>query len=317
MKPFKLISEQIDLMKQRGIIFNDEAKASNFLLRKNYYNTVNVYGKYFLEGNGQDIYKQDTNFDDICAMYDFEKRLRDHMFNMSMTVEANVTSTIAYYFTKKFPNPGSYLELGNYCATCSNTNWRHWVKLQKVFTNLLIDAKRYNPNSPNSASHYLQRYDSVPLWVIINNMTFGNVINMYRVLDNHLKQEIAKSFGDLLTISYGRPVNLRPNEMQQILDMLTNLRNKVAHDSCLSLYRTNNGRNTILNNLNRAEYVHSNSSRNKFYDVMLVARFFVSKNAHLNFVQNILTEITILETKVNDKSVLPALMNDLGFNFYS
>ena len=47
MKEFKTINEQIEILKDRGLIFKDTNMACSYLLTNNYYNIINGYGKYF------------------------------------------------------------------------------------------------------------------------------------------------------------------------------------------------------------------------------------------------------------------------------
>lgn len=47
-KPFSTLTEQVDILKSRGMIIEDEEKAKCILLRENYYNVINGYKKPFL-----------------------------------------------------------------------------------------------------------------------------------------------------------------------------------------------------------------------------------------------------------------------------
>ena len=105
--------------------------------------------------------------------------------------------------------------------------------------------------------------------------------------------------------------------MQSYLDTISDFRNKIAHDACLSVYRTRKGTHPQLNALNKIEYENPNESRRKFYDVLLLSRFFVSKPAYYSVIDEIIDSICILENQLNDKSVMNDFMNDLGFNFYT
>lgn len=49
MKEFKTIEEQIELLKSRGIIVNDEQEAYKILITNNYYNIINGYKDMFLD----------------------------------------------------------------------------------------------------------------------------------------------------------------------------------------------------------------------------------------------------------------------------
>lgn len=46
MKVFKTIDEQITILKQRGLIIDDEEHAKKYLLSQNYYNLINGYAKF-------------------------------------------------------------------------------------------------------------------------------------------------------------------------------------------------------------------------------------------------------------------------------
>lgn len=47
MRPFKTIDEQIQILKDRGLIIEDHVETRNYLIRNNYYNVVNMYSKMF------------------------------------------------------------------------------------------------------------------------------------------------------------------------------------------------------------------------------------------------------------------------------
>ena len=79
MKEFKTVEEQIDLLKNRNISFNDEEKAKKILLNNNYYNIINGYKDLFLDSN-QIIYKMGTKFEEIYALYEFDRQLRNIFF---------------------------------------------------------------------------------------------------------------------------------------------------------------------------------------------------------------------------------------------
>ena len=56
-KEFKTINEQIEILKMRGLVFDNEEFAKEKLLETNYYNTINGYKKLFitLDDSGNEI----------------------------------------------------------------------------------------------------------------------------------------------------------------------------------------------------------------------------------------------------------------------
>lgn len=72
------IAEQIARLKQRGLIFDDESEATSYLFNISYYR-LRAYTYPFQE-NGEDcdhnFTRKDIHFEDIIALYCFDRRLR-------------------------------------------------------------------------------------------------------------------------------------------------------------------------------------------------------------------------------------------------
>lgn len=72
------IAEQIARLKQRGLIFDDESEATFYLFNISYYR-LRAYTYPFQE-NGEDcdhnFTRKDIHFEDIIALYCFDRRLR-------------------------------------------------------------------------------------------------------------------------------------------------------------------------------------------------------------------------------------------------
>ncbi|WP_245191610.1 Abi family protein [Lactobacillus johnsonii] len=71
MKEFKTIDEQIEILKDRGLIFKDTNIARRYLLTNNYYNIINGYGKCFQVS--VDTFIKGTKFDEVRNLYFFDK----------------------------------------------------------------------------------------------------------------------------------------------------------------------------------------------------------------------------------------------------
>ena len=76
-KPFKTIEEQINILKDRKLNFKNEDKAKDSLLRNNYYNLINNYGK-FISKN--DIYFEDVYFEDLLSIKFFDDTIKATIF---------------------------------------------------------------------------------------------------------------------------------------------------------------------------------------------------------------------------------------------
>ena len=67
LKEFKTIDEQIEILKKRGLVFDDEEFAKEKLLETNYYNTINGYKKLFVatDVNGNEIFKNNAKYEEL------------------------------------------------------------------------------------------------------------------------------------------------------------------------------------------------------------------------------------------------------------
>jgi len=72
------MSEQINLLKSRGLVFNDEVKAINTLLHNNYYRLTGYWRKYQINPDAKDDrFVNNTKFEDIIEIYTIDAKLRN------------------------------------------------------------------------------------------------------------------------------------------------------------------------------------------------------------------------------------------------
>lgn len=311
MKPFNSIPEQLEKITNRGMTVESEHHASAFLLRKNYYNTVNIYGKFFLKQIQSDQYIPGSKLDEIESLYYFDKEIRSVTFKKLMECEANIKSTIAHIFCEKYPDPDSYLRQSNFRTdNVSKGTFNHF----KNDVVAKIVSKYYKPTDPkvnNSISHHMINYNHVPLWVLTNYLTMGNISNFYSILELELQVAISKSFRDSLVISYKRNVSLNTVEFQSFIIGITELRNKIAHDNCIINF-------TLSESLKYNPFVHvpnrinPSEHRTSFYDTYLVMQMFVSKDNFAKLTNTIRKRMNHLEHKLSSIP-LNNVLSSLGF----
>ena len=67
-------------------------------------------------------------------------------------------------------------------------------------------------------THYMTEHGYIPLWVLVNVLTFGKIEYFFKNMKPSDKITIAKQFG------------LQPDELSKFMHMLALARNKCAHD---------------------------------------------------------------------------------------
>ncbi|CAM3632395.1 Abi family protein [Erysipelothrix anatis] len=318
MKPFLTISEQITLIDSRGMEILSNPKAYEFLLRKNYFNTVTVYGKLFSESNDKDRYIVGSNFNEIMQAYYFDKDIREITLKMSLEVEANVRSTIAYYFSEKFPEPNSYLDINNYRKNFVNEYDKDRFLNTFVYFQRELDKffkRGYKPGRKlgTPIEHYMNKYQHIPLWVFINEFSAGDLCTFFELLDYQLQEDIAKCFSNYLSSDYGQPIIFKRYELLNFLESIRDLRNRAAHDNCLVYFKPKESVKYHVF-LHPQHGLSKRDTRQSYFHTMITMQMFLNKSNFLYFQKAIAKKIRNISKSVPSIDV-NSLTDTLGFPY--
>lgn len=222
-KVFKTIDELIDLLKDRGVDIPDASArdyAKCVLEKHGYYNLINGYNKLFLDPESESVkYRQGTTMNEINALYQFDRILRDIFFRYILESETHIKSLISYYFAEAHGHK-NYLIFTNF-----NTELRD---SESKITNLIAEIQRQTANHSNdpSISHYLKTHGYIPLWVLNNILTLGTISKFYSLMLPHERQNISRCFG------------IMDNELENALAYISIVRNFCAHGNRIYCFRT-------------------------------------------------------------------------------
>ena len=236
MKPFKTYRQQIGILRSRGLVV-DGPKAMRALERENYYNVINGYKDPFLQldasGNvvSPERYKVGSSFGEILKLFTFDRELRNLLLKYLLISENNIKTKLAYRFTQKFKEPHAYLQMKNF-----SSNPRSLNKVLKLIATLssLISNKS---ERPGPVKHYLDNHQGVPLWVLVSYLTIGNISNFYSVLDDSLKDQIAKDFSLEYKKAYNPRYQIPRQTIEDVLKAMNLFRNVCAHEERLYCFK--------------------------------------------------------------------------------
>lgn len=304
MKPFKTIDEQIKLLQSRSLIIQDTEKAKKYLIRNNYYNVINMYGK--LLSDNFDKYIKNASFDEITEIHYFDKELKDTLFKYISEAEKHFKSVIAYCFAETYPNQKyAYLNTNNFADTKP-------FDVSKLISDISqIIQKKLHKKRDNAIKHYYNKHGDVPIWVLINEMTFGQTINFYKNLKPYLKNRIATELNDFLNANTSNTIKITPNHILSYMKNICEIRNCVAHNNKLLGY---NCRETTL--YHQGIYLKYNVSRNDYrqdvYNVIICLQIALTKNQFAQLHNTILKRAKNLEKKLHSISV-DVILGSLGY----
>lgn len=240
MKVFATHEEQLEILKERGMTVKDQAGAKRILSRENYYALIDGYKEPFLEHDealnpyGLEQYQKGTEFSHVYALYRFDRELRMLMLNELLKFEKNIKSKIAYRFSEKFKEKDSFLEAGNYSPDTQHHHERD--RIISTLYNLIKSHKKRDRVRYPAIREFFDKHRSVPLWVLVNFLSLGQITNFYTVIDQELRTRIAQDFADEYSEEYSA-ISLNAEELDAILQVAFPYRNKSAHEEVLYRYR--------------------------------------------------------------------------------
>lgn len=218
-KPFITYDQQITLLKSKHLIINDEDAAKNVLAQIGYFSLIGGY-KHPFKNKTTKMYRDNVTFDDIVMLYNFDEALRRLFLRYLLMIERNIKARVAYVFCDAHGDSQTeYLNPANYVSTPNKQ-----AGVNRLISTLSQLATR-STDYPY-INHHQDVHHNVPLWVLINAVTFGSVSKMFGFLTQNLQSRICRNY----------PLNIR--QMDQILSVLTKYRNACAHGERLFSYTT-------------------------------------------------------------------------------
>ena len=219
-KPFLTYKQQlVKLRDEKHIVIADEAGTLCKLQQVGYYSLVSGY-KHLFRLPAQKIYKDGTAFEELVSLYEFDEALRELFLHYLLHIERHVRSLLSYYFTEKYGEAQS--------AYLLKTNYNYVRKHQQGIDRLVHELQKLTLTTQHSYIAYQQNtYHNVPLWVLVNALTFGTLSKMYFFFPFDLQSKVSKNFA-----------HVNEKQLGQFLAVMTKFRNVCAHNERLFSYRS-------------------------------------------------------------------------------
>ena len=205
-KPALTYEQQIELLKSRGLTILDEAFAKHCLAHFNYYR-LSAYRRPFTEPGNYDRFRAGVTFDDLWALYCFDRKLRGLVTEGTKSVEISVRSRWAYeighhYGPLAYENPANFNNLKIHKETLERID----RELVRTRDETILHFRR---------KHQMPR---PPVWAVCEVMTFGTLSQLYAIMrENRIRKEVAASY------------DFSPDVLESVLHHLSYVRNICAH----------------------------------------------------------------------------------------
>lgn len=296
-KPFLTYSQQIQLLRDKQLSVEDEAGIETSLHQYGYFTLVSGY-KDLLKNPTTKNYRDGTTFQDLIAVYLFDEQLRELTLRHLLHIERHIRSALSYAFCDNFgDSQAAYVSPQNYDNSTAAKR-KEVNKLIEKFLKRLID----HPTQYPYIEHHKSKHQNVPLWVLVNALTFGTISKMYKYSKPQIQTSVSKEFE-----------GINESQLRQMLEVLTDFRNVCAHNDRLFTHRC--GKHDIPDLLlhqklkiskNGQEYVYG---KRDYFSIVLTFRYLLPHDEFLTYKRNLSKLLDGLCN--NTRQILPSALLDM------
>lgn len=229
-KKYLSLDEQIDLLKSKNLIINNEKNAKKILQDVGYYKLINAYKIPCVEdvlGTGNRKYFEGVTIENLCDLHKFDLALETITFEATTKIEIKIKSLMSDIISSKYGTKiNKYLRAENFLPDKGGDPDEYtFVKMKKFIKG---EIKKQIANKHPAIIWNQQKYNNFPFWVIANILTLGSISKIFSKLQVCDQIEIAKHFG------------LNYVDLGQYLKHVTLVRNVCAHNDVLYRYKVTN-----------------------------------------------------------------------------
>ena len=210
-KSHKTVDEQIELLRSRGMVIDDQDTARHYLSHLNYYR-LSGYWLPFESDHQNHIFRDGTHFKNVLNLYIFDRELRLLVLDAIERIEISLRTQWVYWMAEDY-GPHGYLDH----QLSQNPRW-----FQKNLDDLKSEISR---SKEVFIEHYQNQYSDPelpPIWAVCEVMSLGLLSRWYKNLrPMSTRSKIAGTY------------NLDNMILQSFIHHLTEIRNICAHHSRL------------------------------------------------------------------------------------
>lgn len=223
------IEQQIEQLKSRGMVINEESDIHRWISTVGYYRLSGYWWmyeeRYPLCAPRNHKFKENTSWEQVKHTYIFDQKFRrlisTGIEKIEVAVKASWAQYLATHYNTSHPHEDPSIFQKNVCEPST-------IKGVSTSFDLLVQA--YQKSKERFALHYKTKYPTIntpPIWVSSLLLTLGELLNwMNGIKKRHDKRAIFANF----------PFDYKP--MQSVLNNLRWVRNVCAHNGRLWNKRT-------------------------------------------------------------------------------
>ena len=272
-KPVLNINKKIELLKERGLIFNDEENEKSDL-QHIWYFRLTWYFKFF-QNKENNLFLKWTTFKQVLDLYIFDRKLRLLTLDAVEKIEVSLKANINDYMSEE--------------------HWIYWYLDESLFSLEKIENieiyKKFKKNIVKNiqtkekalfVKEFFKKYDEkfLPGWMLFEELTIWSVSTIFNIL----KWDYCKKISENYNVYY---VDLR-----KWLNLIVQIRNISAHYS--RLWNNNYKVRPRIQDTVFKEFYLTESNWNQkevisnYYNFSLITNYLLKKiNNNLNWLEDL------------------------------
>ncbi|MDN3664863.1 Abi family protein [Algibacter miyuki] len=212
-KPFTL-PQQVKQLQDRGLTIKHPRIAEKYLINISYYRLGEYW--YVMQSDKENhIFKPNSKFEDVIALYNFDAELRLLLFDVIEKIEISLRTKLIYHLSHEI-NPWWFQNFDLFNDSKA---------LVKTLSNLEIEIER---TKDESIKKHLKKHKDdkrfPPAWKSLEQTSFGTLSKLYGNLKHTVKSK------DLIAIEFGA---VNHTFLPSWLQSIAVIRNYCAHHSRL------------------------------------------------------------------------------------
>ena len=256
------IEEQIENLKEIGLVVADEGYAKKILNDISYFRIIKAYSLGFKEKNSS--YNADVTFEQIVELYLFNANFRQITFAQIEKIEINCRCRISNYFAETYGVLG-YFDSENFAD----------AEYHNIFLKDIEEEIGRNSKAP-FVRNFRDNYEGgqLPIYALVEVFSFGTLSKFFKNMKNPDKKAVAKTFG----VGY--------TYLESWLESISYVRNICAHYG--RLYNAKLSKTPLL----YKEYSEVGIGNNRMFGILLCMKHILKNDSRWNlYVQDIETLI--------------------------
>ena len=297
-KTFKTLDQQINILKEKGLVINDIGFAKKVLFKENYF-FLSGYRYLFMTKYKEKKFNDGTTFDELYSVFLFDRHIRNLMFKNILIIENNIKSIMSYQLSKKYGfKEKDYLNPDNFTKDPMREKQVYDV-LGKMKRQIRVNGKQHT-----ATQHYMFNYGYIPMWILVKVLSFGLISELYLILKNEDKEAISNFY------------EIDTEEMGTYLNLLSNFRNICAHEDILYDHRTqrliSDTEFHYKLDIPKDEEGIYKFGKNDLFAMVIILKQMLEKDEFIDFLRELEYEISLLDSRVNTVP-LNSILNRIGF----